>query len=81
MTDPELQARMAQELLRNEVLTDVLTEIETDAMTQVRQATTPDALWAARASLLAVAEIRKQLDSLVRNQKFNQARPARQPLA
>lgn len=81
MTDPELRSRQAQSVLDTEVFAEVCREVEDDAIAKVRQSTSQEELLAARAQLLAVADLRKRLQGIVDSYSFTQARSARKPLA
>jgi hypothetical protein len=81
MTDPAIRSRQAQSVLDNDTFQAVCTELEQDAIANIRATSTPDGLLAARAMLLAVAEIQKRLEHLVKSYQFTQARSASPPLA
>ena len=78
---PEQRAFRAKQLLEDEVLQEILTTLEQDTIREVKTAPTTDALVAARAKLVAIADIPKALE-VIRDRQFVTARSERRaPLA
>ena len=81
MSDNQSLARYARAVLENEAFVHVCEELDNQAIAKVRASNTQEDLLAARAQLLAVAETRKLLESLVTSYEYTESRSARAPLA
>jgi len=81
MGDVEQRSRQAQTILESEIFQEVCAEVEKEAIDAIRKSTSNEEMMAARAKLLVIGDIQKNLAVIQNRYHYEHARSDKRPLA